>query len=240
MNIVLRTFVLALVMVFCLAHSVTAGIIVSIAPSTSVPLVAGSGASLDVFIRSSDGFDVLDGFQVEFGLTSAGGPVGGLRFADPQLDSQLSAGNYVFIGRSLSFNTGAPVGAVSGLGSSFLGYDATDDGSAAPNVGNPNPLTLGTSPQLLFRLDLFADFAGDYLLDILSADFFSDQLDPPANPLLIDTLPASYSLSVTGSAAVPEPGTFAMLAIAGAGFIGRKWRRRAKSGLQVAESHSEG
>ncbi len=228
MRSILRTLLLATVFVCSHISSVTAGIIVSYAPSTSVPLVAGSAASLNVFVRSSDGTDTLDGFQLEFGLTSAGGPVGGIRFADPQSDAQLGETTYVFNGRSLSANTGAPVGSVSGGGSSFMGYDATDDGSGSPFAGNPNPLGLGTSDLLLFRLDFEADFAGDYVLDLISADFFSDQLDPASTPLPVDTLPGSYSLTVlSAAAAVPEPSTFGVITLlATACFARRRFKNR--------------
>lgn len=210
----LRTVVLALVVACCFVNSAPAGIILSYASSTSVPLVAGSGASLDVFVRSSNGTDSLDGFQVEFGLASAGGPVGGLRFVDPQSNAQLLAGNYVFNGRSLSANTGATAGVISGSGSIFTGYDATDDGSGIPLAGTPNPLSLGMSDRLLFRLEFEADFSGDYLLGLRLGDFFSDQLDPGASLLLNATLPSSYLLTVSGgTAAVPEPGTVGAIAL---------------------------
>lgn len=225
MRSMLRTFALTVLAVCVFEGSASAAIIVSYASSTSVPLVAGSGASLDVFVRSSDGTDILDGFQVEFGLTSAGGPggpVGGLRFVDPQSDAQLGETNYVFNGRSLSENTGAPVGAVSGSGAFFSGYDATDDGTGLPFAGNPYPLPLGMSDLLLFRLNFEADFAGDYVLN-LSADFFSDQLDPVSSPLLIETLPGSFTLLVSsGAAAVPEPGTFGVLALFASAYVARR------------------
>ena len=218
----LRTFALTVLAVCVSESSASAAIIVSYASSTSVPLVAGSGASLDVFVRSSDGTDSLDGFQVGFGLTSAGGPVGGLRFVDPQSDAQLGETNYVFNGRSLSANTGAPVGAVSGSGAFFSGYDATDDGTGLPFAGNPDPLPLGMFDLLLFRLNFEADFAGDYVLN-LSADFFSDQLDPVSSPLPIGTLPGSFTLSVSsGAAAVPEPGTFGVLALFASAYVARR------------------
>jgi hypothetical protein len=222
MRFMLRTFALTVLAVCVSESSASAAIIVSYSSSTSVPLVAGSGASLDVFVRSSDGTDMLDGFQVEFGLTSSGGPVGGIRFVDPQSDAQLGETNYVFFGRSLSANTGAPVGAVSGGGAFFSGYDATDDGTGFPFAGNQDPLSLGMSDLLLFRLNFEADFAGDYVLN-LSADFFSDQLDPISFPLPIDTLPGSFTLSVSsGAAAVPEPGTFGVLALFASAYAARR------------------
>jgi len=219
----LRTVVLALVIACSLVNSAPAGIMLSYASSTSVPLVASSHAYLDVFVRSSDGTDLLDGFQVEFGLSSAGGPVGGLRFVDPQSNAQLLAGNYVFNGRSLSANTGATAGVVSALGSIFTGYDATDDGSGIPLVGNPDPLSLGTSDRLLFRLEFEADFSGDYVLDLNFAEFFSDQLDPVLSLLPNPVLPGPYLLKVSGgTAAVPEPGTVGAIALLATAWFTRR------------------
>lgn len=229
MNAISRSFLVLSVAFFKFADTTAADIIVSYAPSTNVPLVVGSGATLDVFIRSSDGTDTLDGFLVELALIPTGGaPIGGLQFVDPQADEQLSLSTYVFDGRSLSSFTGAPVGAVSGLNTIFSGYDATDDGSAAPGVGNPDPvLSLATSNLLLFRLELFADTVGDYELHLTSASFFSNQLDPDNTLLTIDSLPSAKTLTVTGGiAAVPEPGTLGLLSIATAAVIGHRVRRR--------------
>jgi hypothetical protein len=206
-------------------------IIVSFAPSNPNPLMAGSAGTIDVLVHSNSG-DVLDAFLADISLTPTGGsPAGGLRFSTTQNDAQLAEPSYVFFGQSLSQNVGVIIGTSytsTDPFDSFSGSDASDDGSAIPLAGNPTPVTLTMSDQLLFRIDLNALAAGTYEIDLLSSStFVSDQLDFISPPLLYSSTP--FSLTVTGTAAVPEPGTFCVLSILTAGATYRRMRRRSRS-----------
>lgn len=197
------------------SSSVSGGIILSFAPSSPSPLIAGSSGTLDVRIHSNAS-DVLDAFQVDFTLTSVGfSPVGGVKFSATQQDSQLTDPNYVFAGISLSQNTAASVGAANFARDGFSGYDATDDGSASPFPGNPVPVTLNSTDRLLFRLNLDAVNAGSYQITIASATFVIDQLLDPTDPLnQISFSGDPGMISVADSTAVPEPSSAVLLGLA--------------------------
>ena len=196
-----------------------AGIIVAFGSSSPDPLVAGSFGLLDVFVRTDGGTQTLDGFQVRVSLTPTGGSsVGGLIFSPTQLDAQLTDSGYVLFNNSLSQNTGTAIGSVSGAGSIYTGFDATDDGSGPPPaVGSPAPVLLSITDHLLFRLNLTAVFAGTYSIDVNLPDssFFSDQLDPISSAIAFTSTPGS--LTVSAATAVPEPSSFAMLGIGAIG-----------------------
>ncbi len=203
---------LMIVTMAALSSSAWGGIIVSFGTSPPNPMTAGGSGILDVFVRSDVGTQILDGFQVQVGLIPTGGsPVGGLIFSNLQLDAQLliggPGGGYVFFGNSLSQNTSSSIGAVSGAGSLYTGYDATDDGSGPlPTPGNPSPMLLTTTDLLLYRLNLSAIAAGTYDVTVNPAadpSFFTDQLDPVNTGISFST--SSGSLTVDGSTAVPEP-----------------------------------
>jgi len=110
-------------------------------------------------------------------------------------------------------------------------------------------ITLTSTQQLLARLEV--EHISSSPLDAVGNTFTIGLIDNGATEFWSDDLgtlstidPASSQLSNFGtvtitSAAVPEPGTFAVLAIAGVGFLGRKWQRRTKTGLQIAESPTD-
>ena len=209
----------------------SAGMVLSYAASSPAPLLAGSSGTLDVLIHS-DASDVLDAFQVAFTLTPLGvSPVGGLKFSATQLDSQLADPTYVFAGRSLSVNTLTSVGSVNPAGNIFTGFDATDDGSGSPLTGNPLPLALTSTDQLLFRLNLDGVVAGTYQIAISSATFVIDQLKDPTDPF--NQLPFTSdtgTITVAGFDAVPEPSSAAILGLAAAfGIASRRFRNRGSS-----------
>ena len=200
------------------SSSLSAGIVLSFAPSSPSPLSAGSAGTVDVLIHS-DASDILDAFQIDLNLTPVGlSPVGGLKFSATQLDSQLTELNYVFFGNSLSFETSQSVGTVIG-GDVYMGYDATFDFI---------PVTLSGIDQLLFRLNLDGVTAGSYSIGVLSAIFLKDQrLADPSDPGYPDNVvPHSSTLgtiTVAGTTAVPEPSSAVLLGMAIA--IGLIYRR---------------
>jgi hypothetical protein len=179
---------------------------------------------VDVFIRTNAGNQTLDGFQTRINLT--GGPAGGLIFSAVQAEAQLGIGGpsgYVFFGKSISQNTSSNIGIVLPGGSSYIGADSTDDGSAIPLVGNPDPITLTTTNRLLYRLNLSAVTAGNYNIDLNGAvsSFYSDQLDPANTTVTFSSTAGTLNVS-----AVPEPSSLLLIAVGCAGM--RAFRRRCR------------
>lgn len=205
-----------------------AGLIITPSNLSPSPIVAGSTGTIDFLIRADSGTQVLDGFQAEISIT--GTTAGGLVFSNTQTDSQLSDTNYVFFGKSLSQNTVTAIGTVTNGGSTFVGADSTDDGSAAPLAGNPVPVTLTTTDKLLFRLNLTGVAAGTYTLTInpnaANTAFFTDQLDPVATTIPGGNLTLNSGQVQVTVTAVPEPGTLSLVGVAVAGLV---FFRRRKS-----------
>lgn len=189
------------------ATDVSAGVVISFSNTSPTTIVAGSNAQIDVMIANESGTDLfLDGFYADVVLT---GSAGGLIFSPGQSESQLNDSNYIFYGRSLSQNTGLPIGEVLPGGMTFTGSDFSDDGTGGMSPGNPFPILIPTVGQeaLLYRLDLQALAAGTYTIDLGFSEFsgMTDLLDAP------DLLAyRSTSLTFTVAAApapVPEPGS---------------------------------
>lgn len=202
--------------------SASADLMLTFGTSTPNPLVAGQAGILDVFIAASADSQILDGFQVQLELTAIGAsPAGGLVFSDPQSDSQLTVGGpsgYVFFGNSLSEMTPAPVGSVSGGGSLYEGYDATFDFV---------PVTLTTTPRLLYRLNLTGVTAGKYSIDANTfpdPSFFTDQLHPTNTGVAFTSTP--IMLTVNAATAVPEASSLLTLGLAGSAMALLRARRR--------------
>ncbi len=229
-----RVNLLTIASVLCLtlsAYSPVAegAIIVTFGTSAPDPMIAGSSGTVDVFVAST-GTDTLDFFQVAVNLTpTMGSPLSGLVF-DTQLDSQLSDANYVFAGVSFDQISGQPVG-LSGTSNSYIGADATDDGSNAPLAGLPAPISLTTTAKLLYRLNLNAVTAGTYevSLDIANTGFLDD---------LANSIPFSSPINgplvvMNGAAAVPEPASTAFLIVSLAGVA---LRRRFRGSLSTRNS----
>ncbi len=212
----IRTMILVVGFSFFLKPSFGA-IIVSYQGST---IGYGSTGFVDVLV-SSDAApgspDVLDSFSAHFLITPVGGAVSnGLQFVDPQSDSQLAMGNYVFAGNSL---TPPPIGTVStatNTNDTYIGGDATFDGLGTA-------LHTGTGSFLLYRLDLSALLANvnDQFTITLQNSGSTQFVDPGFTPLLID----SSSFTPFTLTAVPEPTSTGLLLVgSGMGF----WLRRRK------------
>jgi len=196
-------------------------IIVTFGTSSPDPLIAGSSGTIDVFAAST-GTDTLDGFQL--GVSLSGGPAGGLLFSSTQTEGQLAVGpgppgsGYVFFGNSLAQNPATPIGTVSGGGTTYTGFDATFDFF---------PISLTTTPQLLYRLNLDAVTAGIYTIDAIASPtsaFFSDQLDPIASDI-----PFISTAGIITVAAVPEPGSLLFCGFVAVYAGARRWRKKRTS-----------
>ena len=212
------------VLILASARVCHAGLVITPSDMSLNPISVGSSGTIDFFIKADIGTQVLDGFQATISIT--GGTAGGLVFSAGQADSQLGDGNYVFAGNSLSQNTLVGVGTVTNAGLTYIGSDASDDGSAAPLAGNPVPVTLTDVDKLLFRLNLTGVAAGTYTLtidpDTANTAFFTDQLDPVATTIGGVTLNSGQVQVIV--TAVPEPGTmsFVGVTLAGLAFMRRK------------------
>ncbi len=157
----------------------------------------------------------------------------GLQFVDPQSDSQLGMGNYVFAGNSL---TPPPIGLVStatNTNDTYIGGDATLN--AIP-VGLNNT----QSPFLLFRLDLSAALAnvGDqFTIQLQSGQFYSDLTDPLSElPITGSFAGSDGSFAPFTITAVPEPNSTGLILIGSA--VGFWMRRRKNRKTHLLACHS--
>jgi hypothetical protein len=185
---------------------------------------AGGSGLLNVWVFSdANPFtpDNLDSFSARFRITPIGGAVaGGLQFNDPQGDTQLGDGGYIFNTDSI----GEVFGAASLISSEFNTNDLYEGGDGTLSA-NGVDLDNTTGTRLLFRLNLDATLAsiGDQYEIKMLDDGFTQFFDPSFSPLTLH--PDSFnSFTVT---AVPEP---ASSAVAGAmvlvGWCVRKRRHR--------------
>ncbi|WP_197453692.1 PEP-CTERM sorting domain-containing protein [Caulifigura coniformis] len=190
----------------------TADLVVTIG-STSIG--EGGTGFVDVFLRSTTGTDLLNGFSFEFTAS----PVVGtnvLAFSDPQSDSQLNDPSYIFFGVSAAAGPPqTPVGDV-GPENTYIGVDATDGGFS---------LFVPTTDVLLARLDLTTLSSAP----AVAGDVFSIDLEDTSLTAFFNNGPdqvpyTSFSGTVTVSA-VPEPSSL-LLCAAGLGIAGMGRRRR--------------
>jgi PEP-CTERM motif len=186
---------------------------------------AGGTGVLDVLVSSNADPgtpDNLDSFSALFRIAPIGGAVvDGLQFVDPQAETQLGDGSYVFNTDSLGEMFGGPLGNVTTLvnfNDTYLAGDGTFGGTGF-DLDN----TTGT--RLLFRLNLDATLAnpGDQYTVSLIDDPSTDFVDSGFSSLLIHS--DSYNgFTVT---AVPEPATGVVLL--GGSLAGFWWKRRRRN-----------
>ena len=223
-----RVGLLTFCMITLSAASGFAGIMISYSGGA---ISAGGIGFVDVLISSNaDALtpDNLDFFSAHFQLTPVGGAVaGGLQFVDPQGESQLGNGGYVFNLDSLGEDGFVPLGAVStlvNLNDQYIAGDGTVSG-----IGIDLYDTSGSF--LLFRLDLDASLAtaGDQytlaLVDDLNTDFVSDLDNGFTSHTLATGSFDNFTITATGTAAVPEPSTLGFLVVGAAGVVARRYRR---------------
>lgn len=210
--------------------SASAGILISMQNAT----LTGSGF-IDVMVSSTatpGSPDLLDSFSAKLVLAPVGAAtVAGLQFSNPQNDSQLGLGNYVFSGNSL---TPAPLGNVTSATATNDTYtfgDATVSGSGI-SLNSSQPA------YLLGRIDLsvVAATPGSQYTLTLANDAFTDFSDPSFGPLTID--PASFNSATitigTLTAAVPEPGHWLALFGLSSLLVGLHRRRRMTTAMEAS------
>jgi hypothetical protein len=208
-------------------------------PSRAAVIIAVQDANIttngtgyvDVLISSSIASEQLALTGFNFQITGSPGLTGTLEFLAEPDPLNVSPPNYVFGPGTGNYFDSLPSSTEISGGDSFAEF------------GDAN-VTITTMTQTLVRLNLLHTAIGDPALavgsmftiglDPLAANDFSfwDDSDPnPDNhePMQLDIHASSFAnigeITIT-SAAVPEPSTFAIMAMVGAGVIGRKLRRR--------------
>lgn len=180
----------------------TAGVLISIADAL-VP--EGGVAYVDVSIESdSTAGDPLSIFGFEFRISTAGATQ--LDFLDPQSDSQLSSGSYMFAGDSLA-DLFPPVGTV---GTTVVPNDTYFGGDGTASGGN---VLVGALARLMVRLEVTTNT----LLPPVAGDQFSIELIPGPNTFFIDSefndIAYSSAPGTISIVAVPEPASCSLLLI---------------------------
>ncbi len=210
-------------------------------------VTANGTGYVDVLISSSLAAEQLTTTNFAFNITGSPNLTGSLEFVAEPDPVNYSPPNYVF---------GAPTGNyVDSVtpSTSISGGDYFEIGDTS--------VTLTPTTQTLVRLGLKHTAVGDPALAVGSS--FTITMNPPGvsdfqfidnngtpgvfgddiiTDLSLDPLSSFSGTIMITSAAVPEPSTFAIMAMVGAGVVGRKLRRRKAENLQVGntESHSEG
>jgi hypothetical protein len=197
---------------FFVNSAANADLVISIGSSTIAP---GGTGFVDVFIRSTTGADLLNGFGAEFAISTLGGT--SLWFANPQSDAQVSSPNYIFAGDSAAATSSTPVATI-GPATTYNGVDATNSG---------NNVVVPSTNRLLARLDLttltssppaIGDTFTISLLNTLNTGFFNS---PGPDPVPYTFTSGTVIVAASG---VPEPSSLilAASALGAAGFLRRR------------------
>ena len=210
-----------------------AALIISI-PHVSV--TAGSAGHLDVLIHSNDGMGTFQNYYLQFTISGVAQTADPINFVAsvlpaPQLFASAPDPDYIFLGDSAEAATPIGLDSVSDQPGSPVAddlitvIDLTESGSDRPLMGLDN--------YLLARLNFIAPLGAtpgniyDIKLDGLTS-YFED-----TNSARIDvglgTLSSNVGSITISPAAVPEPSTFFIMAMVGAGLVGRKLRHRRTS-----------
>lgn len=209
-------------------------------------IVADGWGFVDILISSSAPNEPLSSVNFEFSITGSPSSTGSLEFL-PTTD--FSPSGYVF-------------GPATGNYLETIASPTSLTGGDSYQTGDVNVPLTGT-PATLVRLNLqhntgtpLAAVGSTFELNLVSSlltdfQFWNDMgtpgdlSDDGPTSLQIDLLLSDTSGTITiisGAAAVPEPGTFAVMAIVAAGFAGQKLRRKKTVELLLENEgvHSEG
>ena len=203
-----------------LAKPSSADIIVNVSDTT---ILADGFGTVDVFI-SSTGSDDIEFASYEFAITPIGSPASTLEFSYPPDFSEALIGGtngYVFFGDS----AGMDYDDINSTNENYIGFDGVDIG---PQV------TIDSTELLLVRLDLKHTLGVGQSSALADGEQFRITLQNSADTFfdfaVVDL--ASFSPTIGGgvitvqAAAVPEPGSFAVIAAAMfGGLSARRFRR---------------
>ena len=221
---------IALIFLTCSgSRTVNADLALSMTPNAASYNIGDSGF-IDVLI-SSNSADALDSYL--YGLNITGG--NGIVFSDPQSESFLSDGNYVFSGRSSNVNNALPASLVGGGGSTIAVADVSYDPASLPFPGDPLPFVLPGAglPALLARIEFEAVSAGIFNVDFDPGSSFSD-----VNFANFNFTSSGANITVN-AAAVPEPATITLVCVTGLVGGVMRYRRRRKAGAEQEAIHSD-
>jgi hypothetical protein len=182
----------------------------------------GGTTNLNVYIRSSDGTDLLNEFGFGFRITSGARRI---EFVDPQSDLQLGEPDYIFAGDSAAVDTPFDVGFVSEdtvPNDTYVGNDLTTSGS---NVSF-------AADKLLVVLELTASAAAPPIMgDTFTVELLTDSFtyfQSTEGRLEIDATSDLSGTVTVGApvAAVPEPSSLVLFSgLAGLALVRCRRRR---------------
>ena len=217
-----HTIVVLLALSFLGLQSAEADLVISVEPTSDAYLVGDVGRA-DVFIHSNNSpNDELDSFF--FDLRVEGGS--GVAFETPPSRDFMTKSDYVFFDRSLNV-AGDFSALVSDSGATLSFSDVSNDTTTEDAL--PKMIPDSSSPLLLGSFSFLANSPGDFTIGLGSSSFGDADFET------IGYTSTGGSFRVT---AVPEPGSFAVLALAAAGvcFL-RKRRSRSNSAANAAGWH---
>ncbi|MEZ6043000.1 MAG: PEP-CTERM sorting domain-containing protein [Planctomycetaceae bacterium] len=192
----------------------------------STSLTIGGSGTVDVWVYSEDGEVNVAAFGFDFDIVANPANVGSLSFSDPQLLSETLDADYIFLGEADPLHM---------LGASPLELEGSD-----LNVGANGYSVLGSTRKLLAQLDVTHSLPsgtdpslalGDtFTIAPNFLDGFFEFYDDAGDLILIDeTLSFGGNITMSPTAAVPEPTSFAALFIGGISWASLRAGRRRKS-----------
>jgi hypothetical protein len=207
-------------------------------------VTTNSTGFVDVLISSTLAAEQLTTTTFAFNISGSPNLNGSLEFVAETDPGIYSPPDYVF-------------GAATGNYADFLASSTSISGVDVFGLGDTS-VTIGSATQTLVRLGLRHNAIGDPSLAVGnlftitmnapgSSDFTSvfdagtpgDFDDDVTTDLSIDPLSSFSGTIMITSAAVPEPSTFVLMAMVGAGVVGRKLRRRKGMSLEISEPRAE-